>query len=268
MSAPQSQRTATNANGKEIILVTTGTFNPPHRGHVAMMEQAVAFMRARGFVVRQAFFSPSHQDYVMRKLTRSHNPKRLVFSGDQRAELVAAALAASSIADVARVSRIELDAPTFIEHTRVCSLIEQRHGVPVVFVAGSDLAVRLRGWHASFAVCVVGRIDRAYPTSIETSAADPARTVLIDAAKRRVVMTEEPERLRFLVPTTSDVAIATASSTAINDGDWTLLPRAIVPLVEKFAGIEIPRDEDEDDDAADDNDDNDNDNHEKEQQAE
>lgn len=237
----------TDVVGKEIILVTTGTFNPPHRGHVAMMEQAVSHLRARGFVVRHAFVSPSHQDYVAKKLKRSANPNRLVFTGDQRAELVAAALAASSIADVARVSRIELDAPSFIEHTRVCELIEERHQLPVVFVAGSDLAVRLRGWHASFAVCVVGRIDRAYPTSIEPSSADPSRMALIDASKRRLVMLEEPARLRFLVPTTGDVATATASSTAISEGDWTLLPRAIVPLIEKFAGITIPRDDDDDD---------------------
>jgi hypothetical protein len=74
-------------------------------------------------------------------------------------------------------------------------------------------------------------------------------------SKRRVVMTEEPEQLRFLVPTTSDVAIATASSTAINEGDWTLLPRSIVPLVEKFAGIKIPKDEDDDEDDENDKDD-------------
>lgn len=260
MSKQQSKTAATTttttiANGKEIILVTTGTFNPPHRGHIAMMERAVEFMRSRGFVVRQAYFSPSHQSYVMKKLSRSNNPNRLVFTGDQRAEMVATALAASSIADVARVNRIELDAPSFIEHTRVCSLIEEKHQLPVVFVAGSDLAVRLRGWYASFAVCIVGRIDRAYPTSIEPSTTDASRMVLIDASKRRVVMTEEPEQLRFLVPTTSDVAIATASSTAINEGDWTLLPRSIVPLVEKFAGIKIPKDEDDDEDDENDKDD-------------
>jgi nicotinic acid mononucleotide adenylyltransferase len=196
MSKQQSKTAATTttttiANGKEIILVTTGTFNPPHRGHIAMMERAVEFMRSRGFVVRQAYFSPSHQSYVMKKLSRSNNPNRLVFTGDQRAEMVATALAASSIADVARVNRIELDAPSFIEHTRVCSLIEEKHQLPVVFVAGSDLAVRLRGWYASFAVCIVGRIDRAYPTSIEPST---DRSVIAHGAHRRVEATPRDAR--------------------------------------------------------------------------
>jgi nicotinic acid mononucleotide adenylyltransferase len=243
---PNETKSSSSAkNEKEIILVTTGTFNPPHRGHVAMMEQAVAHLRSLGFVIRRALFSPSHQDYVVRKLQRSKNPNRLVFSGDQRAELVATALAASSIADIASVCRIELDAPSFIEHTRVCELVEQRHGLPVVFVAGSDLAVRLRGWYSTFAVCVIGRIDRSYPTSIEPSREDSTRMALIDSSKRRQVMLESHEQLRFLVPTTDDVSIATASSTAVNDGDWTLLPRAIVPLVEKFAGIKIPIDDEE-----------------------
>jgi nicotinic acid mononucleotide adenylyltransferase len=246
-TVPIENKSSGNAkNEKEIILVTTGTFNPPHRGHVAMMEQAVAHLRSLGFVIRRVLFSPSHQEYVERKVNRSKDPNRLVFSGDQRAELVATALAASSIADIASVSRIELDAPSFIEHTRVCGMIQQRHGLPVVFVAGSDLAVRLRGWYSKFAVCVIGRTDRSYPTSIEPSREDSSRMALIDLSNRRQVMLENHKQLRFLVPTTDDVSIATASSTAVNDGDWTLLPRAIIPLVEKFAGIKIPIDIDDD----------------------
>lgn len=231
---------ATNENENEVILVTTGTFNPPHRGHVAMMEQAVAHLRSLGYVVRRALVSPSHQDYVLSKLRHSKDSNRLVFSGDQRAELVATALAASSIADIASVCRIELDAPHFIEHTNVCEIVAQRHGLPVVFVAGSDLAVRRRGWYSTFAVCVIGRTDRSYRTSIEPSREDSTRMALVDLTNRRQVMLEDHKRLRFLVPTTDDVSIATASSTAVNDGDWALLPPAIIPLVERFAGIKIP----------------------------
>lgn len=57
------------------VLLSTGALNPPHRGHVKMIEQAkVALETEHGFAVIGAFLSPSHDMYVHPKCRRFKKP--------------------------------------------------------------------------------------------------------------------------------------------------------------------------------------------------
>lgn len=52
---------------KPCILVTTGSFCPPHYGHIQMMEAAKAAVEKKGFQVIGGYLSPSHDEYVKAK---------------------------------------------------------------------------------------------------------------------------------------------------------------------------------------------------------
>lgn len=56
-----------------IVLVTSGSFNPPHEGHVDSMRQAEDYMRSLGYNV-VSYFSPSHDMYVSKKKGEKHIP--------------------------------------------------------------------------------------------------------------------------------------------------------------------------------------------------
>lgn len=65
------RRLAARASDDErpaVVLLTTGAFNPPHDGHVQMMESARAELEARGYYVAGGYLSPSHDGYVSMKL--------------------------------------------------------------------------------------------------------------------------------------------------------------------------------------------------------
>lgn len=232
---------STNSNNDEpqlpITLVTTGAFNPVHRGHVALVEAAVTALRSRGLIVEAVLFSPSHDAYVAGKIGRTADGNlRTHFSGDERATMIEAAIGESDVLrDVARVSRVELDASGFIDHPALCRMLQRDMPTTrIVYVAGADLAVRLGGWSDRFPVVVVGRDDPTHPTAIDQRP-DGTR-VLVDAsnAARRVVMREDARKLRFLLDASHDPQVAAASSTAVSNGEFDLLPAAVVPLLEAF----------------------------------
>lgn len=50
-----------------IVLLSTGGFNPIHKGHIDMMEMARQALNDKGFNVIGGYISPSHDDYVKTK---------------------------------------------------------------------------------------------------------------------------------------------------------------------------------------------------------
>lgn len=50
--------------GRRAVLLTTGAFSPPHRGHLQMMELARKAVEAHGASVVGGYLSPSHDVYV------------------------------------------------------------------------------------------------------------------------------------------------------------------------------------------------------------
>lgn len=54
-------------NKKQIVLLSTGGFNPIHEGHIEMMELAKKELEKRGFDVIGGYFSISHRDYINTK---------------------------------------------------------------------------------------------------------------------------------------------------------------------------------------------------------
>lgn len=52
---------------KNIVLLTTGSFNPIHLGHIKMVEIAEGYLSEKGYNVLGAYFSASHDKYVKEK---------------------------------------------------------------------------------------------------------------------------------------------------------------------------------------------------------
>lgn len=50
---------------KRCVLITTGSMNPVHKGHVHMLEQAKAHLETQGWTVCKGLISPSHDHYLM-----------------------------------------------------------------------------------------------------------------------------------------------------------------------------------------------------------
>jgi len=76
------------------LVVTTGGMNPPHRGHIALLHQAIKRLEQEGFCVLGAWLSPSHDLYVQGK-ARSLNTIGL--SAAFRHEIAARALVSDPI---------------------------------------------------------------------------------------------------------------------------------------------------------------------------
>jgi len=58
------------SHGAHCVLLTTGSVNPAHFGHVDIMQKAVQHMQAVGFNILHCYISPSHDDYVFSKARR------------------------------------------------------------------------------------------------------------------------------------------------------------------------------------------------------
>ena len=53
---------------KNLILLSTGSFSPAHKGHVEMLEEAKRQATILGYNVVGGYLSPSHDDYLRKKL--------------------------------------------------------------------------------------------------------------------------------------------------------------------------------------------------------
>ena len=62
-----------NENKKQIVLLSTGGFNPIHAGHIEMMELAKKELEKRNFDVIGGYFSISHSDYINTKKNVKNN---------------------------------------------------------------------------------------------------------------------------------------------------------------------------------------------------
>ena len=58
---------------RSYVLLVSGTFNPPHRGHVRLALHAREQLLARGHDVRALIFSPVHDNYLYNKLLRARS---------------------------------------------------------------------------------------------------------------------------------------------------------------------------------------------------
>ena len=75
---------------QRIVLLTCGSFNPIHIGHLEMCKVAKQRVERDGdCVVEAILFSPSHDEYVQNKMEKSGD---IAFSGDERAQMITLAI--------------------------------------------------------------------------------------------------------------------------------------------------------------------------------
>mmetsp|Transcript_5160 Transcript_5160/g.12517 ORF Transcript_5160/g.12517 Transcript_5160/m.12517 type:complete len:240 (+) Transcript_5160:121-840(+) len=60
------------------VVLVTGTFNPPHIGHVKIGDHAVKHLQACGHTVRKVIYSPVHDNYVVNKILHKNKVKSRV----------------------------------------------------------------------------------------------------------------------------------------------------------------------------------------------
>lgn len=120
-----------------VVLLMTGALNPVHLGHVAMMEQARAFLRAQGMAVLCGWLSPSSDRYVQPKYRRR---RQRAYTAAQRIAMCRAACAES---DWLRCATWEASVvgrwPDFPEVVDALSAHISVHGpIAVAYVCGAD----------------------------------------------------------------------------------------------------------------------------------
>lgn len=62
------QRLSRPVSGKKLVLLSTGSLSPIHRGHIQIMEEAKIFLEAQGANVLGGYLSTGHEEYIDFKL--------------------------------------------------------------------------------------------------------------------------------------------------------------------------------------------------------
>jgi nicotinic acid mononucleotide adenylyltransferase len=133
--------------GRKAVLLSTGSFNPLHEGHLHMMNLARAYLESEGVRVVGGYFSPSHDRYVSTKYSASD-----VSSAAQRIHQAQQALSSSSWL---MVDAWEAALVGYVNFTDVLEHIESYLGrlfggeLEVYYVFGSDNAGMLRALGAA-----------------------------------------------------------------------------------------------------------------------
>jgi nicotinamide mononucleotide adenylyltransferase len=133
---------------RRAILLATGSLCPVHRGHIEQMECARKRLRQEGYQVLGAFLSPTHDGYVLPKMTRMRQGKPLaaVFADvTHRCAMVAAACRDS---DWICCSPWEARQPGFADFPlviaeaeramRAAGILRPAQGDVLAYVCGSD----------------------------------------------------------------------------------------------------------------------------------
>ena len=66
-STPTHKLEFVEQNQTPIVILSTGSFDPLHLGHIHMMELAKTALEEKGFFVAGGYLSPSHDSYVLQK---------------------------------------------------------------------------------------------------------------------------------------------------------------------------------------------------------
>ncbi|KAJ9465088.1 Nicotinamide/nicotinic acid mononucleotide adenylyltransferase [Diplonema papillatum] len=155
------EKAAWGGEARELaVLLSTGSFCPPHREHVQMLQRCKAAVESGGTrVVVAGLISPSHDSYVAGKLGRPG-----VIRGVDRQRMLAAGIAEEGCEGWLFADPWEIHQPRFVDHPQTCRALKKhasKAGVPfsLTFVCGADLYRRCcRSGHGGIdSLAVVGR---------------------------------------------------------------------------------------------------------------
>jgi nicotinic acid mononucleotide adenylyltransferase len=71
---------------KDLVVCVSGTFSPPHRGHIRMGIESAESLKKLGRKVRAVVFIPVHDNYLRNKVTSGNED--IAFSSEQRVKLL------------------------------------------------------------------------------------------------------------------------------------------------------------------------------------
>lgn len=148
-----------------VVLLTTGSFNPIHSGHIEMMELAKKSLESKGHKVVGGYFAPDHDEYINMKLGKE------AIDFNYRMKLILDTLKEKNIDWLTVDPWAGIFEPVAINFTRIIERLYlylsfyYRQDVKIVYVCGSD--------HARFAKiasekynCIV--VDRGIDNEHET----------------------------------------------------------------------------------------------------
>eukprot|EP01062_Namystynia_karyoxenos_P040186 TRINITY_DN29309_c0_g1_i1.p1 TRINITY_DN29309_c0_g1~~TRINITY_DN29309_c0_g1_i1.p1 ORF type:complete len:278 (+),score=54.96 TRINITY_DN29309_c0_g1_i1:70-834(+) len=132
---------------RKCVLLSTGSLNPVHLGHVDMFERARAhLMQEHGMVVLAGWLSPSHGDYVGAKMDRMRAQgcsSAFHIDPSLRCDAVAAATRESPWLDVGRWESSQ--PPPWQDFPQVCTALhkalqsqEALRSVELLYLCGAD----------------------------------------------------------------------------------------------------------------------------------
>ena len=133
----KSLEAADKSLGKPAVILTTGSYNPPHVGHVNLLSSARDKLQDQGYNVIVCLISPSHDDYVNRKL------RQLAIPGWIRLKMLQLTIQDLDNRNILADSW-EIDQPLFVDHPEVIRQLQKelrliRDDVSVWYACGSDL---------------------------------------------------------------------------------------------------------------------------------
>lgn len=142
---------------KPVVLVTTGSFNPIHNGHIEMMELAKKRLEKEGMNVVGGYFAPDHDEYISSKLGKHAIPfhYRMKIILDKLKELDNQWLTVDPWAGIFE--------PVAINFTRIiCRLkaylnLYYNKDVEIIYVCGSDHTSFSGIIHGGFRCVVINR---------------------------------------------------------------------------------------------------------------
>eukprot|EP00004_Rigifila_ramosa_P007722 TRINITY_DN18919_c0_g1_i1.p1 TRINITY_DN18919_c0_g1~~TRINITY_DN18919_c0_g1_i1.p1 ORF type:complete len:449 (-),score=69.39 TRINITY_DN18919_c0_g1_i1:44-1390(-) len=189
------------------VLIATGAMNPVHRGHAAILRVAAAAVQSKyhNQVVVASYLSPSHDDYVLPKVSSA---KTLFIPGSRRVALARVLLAEDPGSAGIEASGWEAEvAQTFVDFPEVTAACRQQLEQLVTSLTGRELVV--------YYVCGTDLFQRCYGGIRRILAHQRQGVVVVprDGSESQGLRSDVERRIIVAAAPTGN--IAGASSTAV-----------------------------------------------------
>jgi len=202
------------ANGYAVLL-STGSHNPMHRGHVGMLHAAAEALLTAGYAVLGAWISPTHDDYVQDKAARKGT---VGFSSHFRLAMAECSVQDDSLVSVAYWEATRTEFFDFPEVAEAASDYLRQH------LQLQDMAV------TTFYVCGSDHFNGCRYSMVAMAAAGIG-VVVVPREGEEVDSVEGEELVIFAAPCAGDVAgySSTKVREAIERNDHAFIAAAMSP---------------------------------------